>query len=86
MEGPGFNSTPDIINSFCVTFDKTNRYDNMINDSIAVFVFNLFPEDIWLKLHVDFFPGKVPILDLYWPMSIDVDPMMPIFKTNSQIL
>ena len=44
-KGPGFNSTPDIIKSLCVTFDKTNRYDNMIKDSIAVFVFNLFPED-----------------------------------------
>ena len=65
MKGPGFNSTPDIIKSFCVTFDKTNRYDNMIKDSITVFVFNLFPEDTWLVLQVDFFPAKVPILDLY---------------------
>ena len=41
-KGPGFNSTPDMIRSVCVMFDKTNRYDNMIKDSIALIVVNLF--------------------------------------------
>ena len=65
LKGPGFNSKPAIIKSFCVTLDKTNRYDNIIKDSIKVFVFSLFPEDTWLLLQIDFFPAKVPILDLY---------------------
>ena len=63
-EGPGFNSTPDIINSFWVTLDKTNRYDNIMKDSIRVFVVRLVLEGDVLELHC-FFPGKVPILDLY---------------------
>ena len=63
-EGPGFNSNPDIIKSFCVTFDKTNRYDNMMKDSRTVFVFNSFLKDA-LVMHGDFCPANVPILDLY---------------------
>ena len=65
-EGPGFNSIPDIIKSFCFTFDKTSRYDNIIKDCRAVFVFNLFSKDTFLPvLDADFVPAKVPILDLY---------------------
>ena len=64
-EGPGFNSTPEIIKSFCVTFDKTSRYDNIIKDSRAVVVFNLFSKDTLLVLDADFVPANVPILDLY---------------------
>ena len=41
--GPGFNSTPDIIKSICVTLEMTKRYDNIINEFIMVFDFNLFP-------------------------------------------
>ena len=63
--GPGFNSTPDIINSFWVTLDKTNRYDNIIKDSIRVFVFNLAPKDDFPILQINLFLEKVPILDLY---------------------
>ena len=51
-EGPGFNSTPDIIKSFWVTLDKTNRYDKIIKDSIIVLVFNMglvLPEDGLLR-------------------------------------
>ena len=46
----------------------TNRYDNMINDSIMVFVVRFFPEEAVLELDFlfeGFFPAKVPILDLY---------------------
>ena len=64
-EGPGFNSTPDIINSFWVTLDKTNRHDNIMKDSIRAFVFNLVPKDAFPILQRDLFPEKVPILDLY---------------------
>ena len=65
-KGPGFNSTPEIIKSFSVTFDKTSRYDNIIKDCRAVFVFNLFSKDTFLPvLDADFVPAKVPILDLY---------------------
>ena len=65
-KGPGFNSTPDMINSFWVTLDKTNRYDNIIRDSISPEVFNLsFFADDFPMLHANFFLEKVPILDLY---------------------
>ena len=74
-EGPGFNSNPDMIKSFWVTFDKTNRYDNIIKDSRRVFVFNLFSKDA-LLMHGGFFPANVPILDLYWLISIEQEPIM----------
>ena len=64
-KGPGFNSTPDIINSFWVTLDKTNRYDNKMNDSIREFVFNLVPKDDVPILQINLFPEKVPILERY---------------------
>ena len=64
-KGPGFNSTPDIIKSFCVMFDRINRYDNIIKDSIAVFVVITYPKDVFPVLQANFFPAKVPILDLY---------------------
>ena len=63
--GPGFNSTPDIIKSFWVTLDMTNRYDNIIKDSIRVFVVSLFPKVALPMVQVNFFLEKVPILDLY---------------------
>ena len=63
--GPGFNSTPDIIKSICVTLEMTKRYDNIINEFIMVFDFNLFPTDALLGPQAIFFPTKVPILDLY---------------------
>ena len=65
VKGPGFSSNPDITNNFCVTLAKTNRYDNIIKDSNTVFVFSLFSKVTLLVLNVDFFPAKVPILDLY---------------------
>ena len=64
-EGPGFNSTPDMIKSFWVTLDNTNRYANMIRDSIMVLVFKFCPKGAFPLLEVDFCPEKVPILDLY---------------------
>ena len=48
--GPGFNSTPDIIKSFWFTLDMTNRFDNIINEP------NGPPDEP---------PEKAPILDLY---------------------
>ena len=64
-EGPGFNSTPDIIKSFWVTLDMTNRYDIIMKDCIREFVVNLFLKDTFPLLQVGFCPEKVPILDLY---------------------
>ena len=63
--GPGFNSTPDMIKSFCVTVESTKRYDNIRKEFIMVFDFNLFPIDALLELQANFFLTKVPILDLY---------------------
>ena len=65
VKGPGFNSTPDIIKSFWVTFDKTKRYDNIIKDSITPFDFNALPKGDLILLEVDLLQEKVPILDLY---------------------
>ena len=64
-EGPGFNSTPDIINSFWVTLDKTNIYANIMKDSILVLVFKFDLKDAIPLLEVNFCLEKVPILDLY---------------------
>ena len=75
-KGPGFISTPDIIKSFWVTLDRTKRYDNIIKDSIRVSVFNLLPMDANPALHTIFLPENVPIVDLYWLMSIELAPMM----------
>ena len=47
-----------------------------MNDSITVFAFSLTPIDAFRVLEVEAFPAKVPILDLYWQMSIELAPMM----------
>ena len=78
-EGPGFNSTPDMIKSFWVTLDKTNRYANIIKDSIMVLVFKFGLKGTMPLLEVNFCLEKVPILDLYWLMSIEA-PMSSILQ------
>ena len=84
-KGPGFNSTPDIISSCCVMLDRTKRYDNIIKHSITVLVCNLFSMDTLLELQNVLLPAKVPILDLYWLMSIELAPMLyRQYFTNSK--
>ena len=64
-EGPGFNSTPDIIKSFWVTLDMTNRYDNIMKDCIREFVVNLFLKDTFPPPHLRSSRGHLPPGEAY---------------------